>query len=201
MSAVYPVRKTAPVRKATTKSRPRLVVVSTKRNRVVARGPFLALVGLLMLGGLLSLLMLHTLAAQDAFQQTSLQQRLNTLTDTEQQLEQQVQTDAGPASLEARAKALGMVPSTLTSYRQRANGRTVAREVPATASATTADTNANADSTTDSNADSNAGTNPNTAPTDAGKPSTDQTSTAKHGKRDAPSKSAKGKTSKGGTSH
>jgi hypothetical protein len=77
--------------------------------------------------------MLHTLAAQDAFQQTTLQQRLNTLTDTEQQLEQQVQTDSAPAALEARARALGMVPSTIISYHRRPNGVAVAHEAPITA--------------------------------------------------------------------
>jgi cell division protein FtsB len=132
MSATYPVRKVAaPTRKAAApaKSRPRLVVISSQR-RVVARGPFVALVGALMLGGLLSLLMLHTLAAQDAFRQTTLQHKLSALTDTEQQLEQQVQTDSAPAALEARAKSLGMVPSAITSYRQHPSGRTTAHEVP-----------------------------------------------------------------------
>jgi hypothetical protein len=141
VSAASPVRKTAPVRKAATRSRPRLVVIASQR-RVVARGPFLALVGGMMLAGLLSLLMLHTLAAQDAFRQTSLQQRLAALTDTRQQLEQQVQRDSAPDALQARAKALGMVPSTITSYHLRADGRTVAHQValteaPATTTTTT----------------------------------------------------------------
>jgi hypothetical protein len=132
VSATYPVRRAAvPARKAAAKpkSRPRLVVISSHRQ-VVARGPFIAIVGALMLAGLLSLLMLHTLAAQDAFRQTTLQHQLNTLTDTEQQLEQQVQTDSAPAALQARATALGMVPSAVTSYHRQPNGRTFAKEVP-----------------------------------------------------------------------
>jgi hypothetical protein len=167
VSATYPVRRAAvPARKAAAKpkSRPRLVVISSHRQ-VVARGPFIAIVGALMLAGLLSLLMLHTLAAQDAFRQTTLQHRLNTLTDAEQQLEQQVQTDSAPAALQARATALGMVPSAITSYRRHANGRTYAKEVPlnqvptstvaatstkptTTTSSTTSDTSTKPDSTT-----------------------------------------------------
>lgn len=135
MSATFPLRKPAtvqPRRKPAPAARPRLVVIASPNQRTIARGPFLLLVGGLMLAGLLSLLLLHTLAAQDAFRQTTLQQRLAALTDTEQQLEQQVQTDSAPASLEARARALGMVPSQITSYHQRPNGRTVAHEVPVT---------------------------------------------------------------------
>jgi hypothetical protein len=123
------VRKAGVVRPAT-KSRPKLVVISGPR--VASWTPFLVLVGVLMLASLLSLLMLHTLAAQDSFRQTSLQQRLANLTDTEQRLQQQLQIDSGPAALRHRAKALGMVPSVITGYRQLPNGRIVAHEVAAT---------------------------------------------------------------------
>jgi hypothetical protein len=111
------------------KARPRLIVVASPRS--VGKAPFVALVGGLLLAGLLSLLMLHTLAAQDSFRQTSLQQRLANLTDVQQHLEQQVQLDSAPASLRAKARALGMVPSVITHYRQLPNGRTIAHEVAA----------------------------------------------------------------------
>jgi cell division protein FtsB len=136
MSATYPLRKTAAKPRAAASSRPRLVVISSTKHKV-ARGPFIVLVSALLVGGLLALLMLHTLAAQDAFRQTTLQQRLATLTDNQQQLEQQVQLDSAPAALEARARALGMVPSTITSYHRAANGRTIARELPTSQVATT----------------------------------------------------------------
>jgi hypothetical protein len=128
------VRKAGAVRPAA-KSRPKLVVISGPR--VASRTPFLVLIGLLMLASLLSLLMLHTLAAQDSFRQTSLQQRLANLTDTEQRLQQQLQIDSGPAALRHRAKALGMVPSVITSYHQLPNGRIVAHEVAASSVTTT----------------------------------------------------------------
>lgn len=114
---------------AGTKARPRLIVVASPRS--AGKAPFVALVGGLLLAGLLSLLMLHTLAAQDSFRQTSLQQRLANLTDDEQRLQQQVQLDSAPSALRQKARALGMVPSTITHYKQLPNGRTVAHEVAA----------------------------------------------------------------------
>jgi hypothetical protein len=88
------------------------------------------LIGAVLVGGLLMLLMLHTLAAQDGFTVNTLQHRLATLTDTEQGLEQQVQADSAPAALRARAARLGMVPSTVTSYRKLRGGRAIGTEQP-----------------------------------------------------------------------
>lgn len=128
MSTTVAARKPLAVR-TPARSRPRLIVLSAPRS--ASKGPFVVLVGALLLAGLMSLLMLHTLAAQDSFRQTSLQQRLANLTDDEQRLQQQVQLDSAPSALRERAKALGMVPSVITHYRQLPNGRTVAREVAA----------------------------------------------------------------------
>lgn len=165
MSATYPLRKPAQAkpRRAVAPTRPRLVVIASPKHRTVARGPFLMLVGGLMLGGLLSLLMLHTLAAQDAFQQTTLQHKLATLTDQQQQLEQQVQNDSAPAALEARARALGMVPSTITSYHRRPDGRTVAHIAPLTPVYTAPTTTTTAPTTTTTTPATT--TTPTTAPT------------------------------------
>jgi len=121
-------RKPLPLRPTTSaRSRPKLIVLAPQR--VVGRTPFVVLVGGLLLAGLIALLMLHTLAAQDAYRQTSLQQRLAALTDVEQHLEQQVQLDSSPVILRQRAKALGLVPSVVTGYRRLANGRVIAHEV------------------------------------------------------------------------
>jgi hypothetical protein len=118
------------------KARPRLIVVASPRS--AGKAPFVALVGGLLLVGLLSLLMLHTHAAQDSFRQTSLQQRLANLTDVEQHLQQQVQLDSAPSALRAKARALGMVPSVVTHYRQLPNGRTIGHEVAASSITTSA---------------------------------------------------------------
>jgi cell division septation protein DedD len=121
------------------------------------------LVGGLLLAGLLALLMLHTLAAQDAFRQTALQQRLAALTDTEQSLEQKVQLDSSPTVLRERAKALGMVPSVVTSYHRLADGRVVAREVAASAVAAPTTTTSTAKSTATSTNSKAAATTPTTS--------------------------------------
>ncbi|MGN6472416.1 MAG: hypothetical protein ACTHK4_02050 [Mycobacteriales bacterium] len=134
--ATAAARKALPLRSTTTRPRPKLVVIPGQR--VVGRMPFVLLIGGMLLASLIALLMLHTLAAQDAFHQTSLQQRLAALTDTEQHLQQQVQMDAAPDSLRARARALGMVPSVITGYRRLPNGRVVAHEVAANSPAAAA---------------------------------------------------------------
>src|SRR5436305_11907571 len=101
MTTAAAARKPLPVR-APAKARPRLIVLASPRS--AGKGPFVVLVGSLLLAGLMSLLMLHTLAAQDSFRQTSLQQRLASLTDSEQRIQQQVQQDSAPSALRARAK-------------------------------------------------------------------------------------------------
>ncbi|HVS68959.1 MAG TPA: hypothetical protein VHE56_10435 [Mycobacteriales bacterium] len=183
-------RKALPVRAGgAVKARPRLVVVAPQR--VVGRTPFVLLVGGLLLSGLLSLLMLHTLAAQDAFHQTSLQQKLANLTDSEQRLEQQVQLDSAPAALRRRAKALGMVPSVVIGYHQRPNGRITAHEVAAnspaaiaaviTPTTTTATKPADAKATRASSAAANTGaTQPKTQQTQSTQTQTTQTQTTTH---------------------
>jgi hypothetical protein len=141
--------------------------------------PFVVLVGGLLLAGLIALLMLHTLAAQDAFRQTSLQQRLATLTDTEQHLEQQVQLDSSPITLRQRATALGMVPSVVTSYHRLPDGRVVAHEVASTAVVpATAPTSAAAKAKTGTTAASSATKTSTAAPSTASSTSSTSSTTS-----------------------
>ncbi|MBV9292354.1 MAG: hypothetical protein JO222_07885 [Frankiales bacterium] len=99
----------APARLQPARTRPTLRLV-TPRRLVVGRLPFAILVGSLLTLGLLGLLMLHTLAAQDAFRLQRLQHAQAALSDTEQQLALANQQLSAPASLARRARALGMVP-------------------------------------------------------------------------------------------
>ncbi|HEU5034548.1 MAG TPA: hypothetical protein VFT62_07315 [Mycobacteriales bacterium] len=75
------------------------------------RTPFALLVGAILGVGLVALLLLHTLAAQDAFQLQELQHRSAQLDDAEQQLALAQQQREAPDALAARARALGMVPT------------------------------------------------------------------------------------------
>jgi hypothetical protein len=148
MSATAPVRRSAPRHapaamhlpetalsrvaqpsKSASLPRPRLVLVAPHRT-TAGRLPFLIVVGTVLVGGLVAVLLLHMVAAQDAFRVTGLQQRLAVLTDTEQQEAQLVAADSSPTALQARAVALGMVPSAITKFHRRAGGRAVAVQSP-----------------------------------------------------------------------
>jgi outer membrane murein-binding lipoprotein Lpp len=112
-------RQSAPAR-----SRAQLSIVAP-RDAVAGRTPFAVLVGGILLAGLMGLLLVHTLAAQDAFRVHDLNQRLATLQDTEQQLAISAQQAASPTQLRARAEALGMRPSQIDGYRHAKDGRVV----------------------------------------------------------------------------
>jgi hypothetical protein len=75
------------------------------------RAGFVGSVVLLLGGCLVTLLLLNTLSAQDAFRIDALQTRVARLTDVEQALEVRVQSSAAPQALAAAARGLGMVPS------------------------------------------------------------------------------------------
>jgi len=80
------------------------------KRRAAGRGPFAALVVLILAGGLIALLMLNTALNQGSFQLSQLQQRTNSLTDERQGLQQQINAWSAPDALAARAQQLGMVP-------------------------------------------------------------------------------------------
>ncbi|TDT95680.1 septum formation initiator [Streptomyces sp. 846.5] len=79
-------------------------------RRSAGRGPFAALVVLILTGGLIALLLLNTALNQGSFQLTKLQQQTNRLTDERQGLQQQIGAWSAPDALSARARQLGMVP-------------------------------------------------------------------------------------------
>jgi outer membrane murein-binding lipoprotein Lpp len=114
---------------APSRSRAQLSIVAP-RATVAGRTPFAVLVGGILLAGLMALLLVHTLAAQDAFRVHDLNQRLATLKDTEQQLAISAQRAASPTTLRARAEALGMRPSQVDGYRHTKDGRVVSTLSP-----------------------------------------------------------------------
>jgi len=99
-------RPPAPARPASTTPRLRLVTPS----RRAPRAPFVVVLLVLLLVGLLGLLLLNTASAQDAFRLSSLQARQEALALQRQELARQAAALADPARLEAKARALGMVP-------------------------------------------------------------------------------------------
>jgi hypothetical protein len=97
---------------------------------MAGRLPFLIVVGAVLVTGLVGVLLLHMLAAQDAYRATALQQRLATLSDQEQQLNMTVESDSSPETLRARAVALGMVPTTVGNFHKLKDGRAVGLQTP-----------------------------------------------------------------------
>jgi hypothetical protein len=138
MSATAPLRRPAalllPAPHRTTDrpkavSRPRLVLISQRRI-TAGRLPFMILIGGVLSIGLVSVLLLHMLAAQDAYRANTLQQRLQALTDQEQQLATAVDADSSPAALKSRALSLGMRPTTVTHLRPLKDGRAIGVQTP-----------------------------------------------------------------------
>ena len=92
---------------------------------IAGRVPFAILVAAILGGGLISLLLLHTMAAQDAFRLHDLQRQAADLNDTQQQLEVANQQLQSPAVLAAKARSLGMVPTASISFVRLHSGRLV----------------------------------------------------------------------------
>jgi hypothetical protein len=86
-----------------------LRLVATRRSSA-ARAPFIATVVVILAAGLLGLLLLNTVLAQDAFRLHALQVQGRVLADQEQGLQRDVERLQSPQSLAARATALNMVP-------------------------------------------------------------------------------------------
>lgn len=139
-TATARVRAAAEHPSSTPRTRPALRVVP-HRVTIAGRLPFAVIVGVILGSGLIALLLLHTMAAQDAFRLHDLQRQAADLRDTQQGLEVASQQMQAPASLAARARALGMVPTDSISFVRLRSGRLVgvahAAPAPAPAPVTT----------------------------------------------------------------
>jgi cell division protein FtsB len=89
-------------------ARARLTVVPRRRVRA-ARMPFVTLVSLVLLGGVVGLLCFNTQMQQASFAATSLETEANNLSARQQTLHDELQTLNDPQQLAVRARNLGMV--------------------------------------------------------------------------------------------
>jgi len=121
-------------RRATPSPRPELRVLPQPRFHA-PRGPFVLVVGAVLTVGLIGVLLLNTVVAQDAFAVSALQARSAALADQEQALTQQVAAAESPQRLERRARALGMVPSVNPVFLRLADGKVLGEATPASAPA------------------------------------------------------------------
>ena len=112
-------------------TKPNLTVVAPPRPKVAGTGMFsLVIVGILV-AGMVILLFLNTTLAQGAFQMHELTKAQQALNITKQQLTQSVEVAQSPEQLQARATALGMVPSDNPVFIRLADGKVLGMPIPA----------------------------------------------------------------------
>jgi len=127
-----PARKPAPRRApAPRPARPNLRVVTPVASRA-PRAPFVLFSMLLVGTGLVALLFLNTVVAQDAFTIHDLDRSAAELAEREQKLRQEIAELEAPGDLALRAQFLGLVPAGDPVF-VRPDGKVLGHPVPATA--------------------------------------------------------------------
>ena len=123
----------APAKKAPARptQRPNLRVVTPVQSRA-PRAPFLLFSILLVGSGLVALLFLNTVVAQDAFTLHDLDASMAELAEREQRLRQEIASLEAPDDLAQRARGLGLVPAGDPVF-VTPDGRVLGHPVPATA--------------------------------------------------------------------
>lgn len=111
----HPARRSA-TRKPQARPAPR-------RSVTPPRAPFVLLVVGLLGGTLVSLLLLNTVLAQDAFTLTELQRSNQQLNERKQALEEDITRENSPAVLHAKARGLGMVDGQRPAFIDPRTGR------------------------------------------------------------------------------
>jgi hypothetical protein len=98
---------------------------------MVPRAPFIALVLVLVVGGVLGILVLNTKINENAFRLHDLQQRQATLDQRQQELEQRLAGYESPNNLAAAACKLGLVPAGAPAFIRLPDGRLIGVPEPA----------------------------------------------------------------------
>ena len=112
--------------------RARLTVVVPRRTRA-PRVPFMILVGVVLLGGVVGLLLFNTSMQQASFRATALQSRADALHAQEQSLQMELDQLRDPQRVALRAKELGMVPMANPAFLRLSDGKVLGDPLPATA--------------------------------------------------------------------
>ncbi len=104
-----------------------------RRRRRAPRIPFVTLIGLVLLGGVIGLLLFNTSMQQSSFATTALEEQASTLTAREQTLEVELDELRDPQKVAERAVSLGMVLPPSSAVLHLPSGRVEGAPVPATA--------------------------------------------------------------------
>jgi hypothetical protein len=115
--AAKPAAKPAPKRPRTR------TVAMPRRSAAPPRAPFVLLVVGLLGGALVSLLLLNTVLAQDAFTLSELQRGNQRLNERKQALQEDINRENSPAVLHAKARGLGMVDGRRPAFIDARTGR------------------------------------------------------------------------------
>ena len=108
-----------------------------RRRTQHARVPFVALVSLVLLGGVIGLLLFNTSMQQAAFATTALEQQAGTLSARQQTLEMELDVLRNPQRVAEQAQAMGMVPSGTPAYLMLADGKVLGQPTAGHARPTT----------------------------------------------------------------
>lgn len=87
------------------------------------RFPFITLISMILLGGVVGLLMFNTSMQQSSFAASKLTTQAQTLAQREQTLQMELQDLRDPQGVAERARALGMVPVTSPGFLRLSDGR------------------------------------------------------------------------------
>ncbi len=112
--------------------RARLTVVPRTTARRAARVPFVALVSLLLVGGVAGLLFFNTSMQQVSFTATAMEQRAQALAAKQQGLQMDLDALRDPQRVAQQAQRMGMVPQTSPAFIRLSDGKVLGKPVPAT---------------------------------------------------------------------
>lgn len=110
--------------------RARLTVVP-RRTAKAPRVPFVSLVTLLLVGGVVGLLLFNTNMQQASFVATSMEQQAAVLAGKEESLRMQLHRLRDPQHVAERARRLGMVPASSPAFIRLSDGKVLGRPTPA----------------------------------------------------------------------
>jgi cell division protein FtsB len=131
-SPLGPLRRHVPgvAERAVAKARLRLV---PRRRTQTPRVPFVTLVSLVLVAGVVGLLLFNTSMQQASFAATGLEDQARTLVAREQTLRMELDDLRDPQRVAEQAQALGMVPAGSPAFLQLSDGKVVGVATPATA--------------------------------------------------------------------
>jgi len=126
-----PLRRRVPSIAGKAVTRARLTVVPRRRTQA-ARVPFVTLVTLVLVAGVVGLLLFNTSMQQASFAASSLEEQARTLTAREQTLRMELDDLRDPQRVAEDAQELGMVPAMSPAFLNLADGTVVGQPTPAT---------------------------------------------------------------------